>query len=209
MSGAPYSRIESDVLRRMQPPADAHMYVFSDSSAQCHAWNGSEWTCAYNFPLTADERKNIHSTILTSVAESRIMADHADESRILDRETSIAFTALRHGATQAEKLAWDPTGTKRARLLALLRARLPEYETSIGGKTTIDVTKKGINKAYGVTWFAEKVYVPTSALLFVGDAFYAGGNDAIVIPTGVQTHATSGPDETDMLIDELIRKAIN
>ena len=40
-------------------------------------------------------------------------------------------------------------------------------------------------------------------MLYVGDALYPGGNDAAVIPTGIRTISTSGPVETESIIDDL------
>jgi hypothetical protein len=42
-------------------------------------------------------------------------------------------------------------------------------------------------------------------MLFVGDALYPGGNDEVVISTGAQTRSTSGPPETNKIIEELLK----
>ena len=44
-------------------------------------------------------------------------------------------------------------------------------------------------------------------MLYVGDALMEGGNDAVVIETGVHTHQVFGPDETVALIKEILRNA--
>src|SRR3989344_11019 len=40
-------------------------------------------------------------------------------------------------------------------------------------------------------------------MLFIGDALYEGGNDAAVIPTGIQTRQVSGPEETIIVLKKL------
>jgi hydroxymethylpyrimidine pyrophosphatase-like HAD family hydrolase len=84
-----------------------------------------------------------------------------------------------------------------------LQKRIPEFEILIGGKTSIDVTKKGVNKAYGVTWFANILSIPPQDMLYVGDALYPGGNDEVVIQTGVQTIQVESVEETGVIIDKL------
>jgi hypothetical protein len=74
----------------------------------------------------------------------------------------------------------------------------------IGGKTTIDITRAGVDKAFGVRWLSERLNIPPQAMLFVGDALYEGGNDAVVIPTGIQTRSVTGPSETAKIIDDLL-----
>jgi hypothetical protein len=41
-------------------------------------------------------------------------------------------------------------------------------------------------------------------MLYVGDALYPGGNDEVVILTGVQTRAVANPTETETIIDEIL-----
>ena len=207
MSGAAFERMERDILKRVpKEPVDAQFYVFSDNAAQCHIWRKHRWQEAYTFPLSPQERTAIKQALESTIKESGVFAHTPHAPRILDRETSVAFTALPHGASQDEKRAWDPTGEKRQKLIMVLRTKLPDYEVLIGGKTTIDVTRLGITKAYGVEWFAKDLGLETADCLFIGDGFYAGGNDAAVIPTGIQTREISSPQETEEVIDGLLER---
>lgn len=205
MSGASFERMERDILKRVQG-GDATFYVFSDSAAQCHAWQKGSWREVYNFTLAPQERTSIIKAVQEAIQETGIFRGGHDTSRILDRETSVAFTALQQGATQHEKRAWDESGEKRRKLVKALKEKLPEYAILIGGKTTVDVTREGITKAYGVEWLAKELGLAPRDMLFVGDGFDEGGNDAVVIPTGIQVQETSGPAETLEIIDDLLEK---
>ena len=207
MSGAAFTRIERDILKRTPPKTDAsNLYVLSDNAARCDVWRGSSWETAYGFPLDAEERAAIKEAVEDAVEQTNIFEGGAKEYRIIDRETSVAFAALEDGASKTKKSAWDPEFVKRPKMATILREKLPGYEVLIGGKTTIDIVRKGISKAYGVEWLAKELTVAASDMLFIGDAFYEGGNDAVVIPTGIQTHATSGPEETEKMIDGMLAK---
>ena len=83
---------------------------------------------------------------------------------------------------------------------------LPEFEVRIGGTTSIDVTKKGIDKAFGVLRIIEYLGIDKSDVVFVGDALYDGGNDAPVKKTGVKCIETSGAQETKGIIQGLREK---
>ena len=48
------------------------------------------------------------------------------------------------------------------------------------------------------------IEVDTSEMLYVGDALYEGGNDYVVVPTGIRTMQTKGPSDTARIIDELL-----
>lgn len=202
MSGAAFERIERDIMRRIpSEPTEAQFYVFSDSAAQCHVWHKHRWQEAYTFPLSPQERTQIQAALNEAITESNLYRGAENTARILDRDTSVAFTALNKDATQDEKKAWDPSGEKRHTLHTILKKKLPEYEILIGGKTTLDVTRLGITKAYGVEWLAKELNLEQRDMLFIGDGFYPGGNDAAVIPTGIKTREINSPKETETIID--------
>ena len=47
----------------------------------------------------------------------------------------------------------------------------------MGGATSIDVTKPGIDKAYGIRKLRDVLGISLKEMIFVGDALFAGGND--------------------------------
>ena len=120
------------------------------------------------------------------------------------RLDQVTLAAIGLDAPGDLKAAWDPKRGKRAKLKAFLDPRLPDYDVRISSRTAIDITKKGVDKAEGVRWLAKHLGLNPSDMLFVGDDLKPGGNDAIVIPTGIQTRQVSGPDETAKVIGELI-----
>jgi len=206
MSGAAYERMERDIVKRINHPDIERFYVFSDTSARCHLLKNGKWRSIYDFEIAPQDRQRITGSIKEAIKETDIFRGEHDGSRILDRETSVAFAALPVDATQHEKRAWDPDSAKRTKLMNVMREKIPEFEIFIGGKTTIDVTLEGITKKYGVTWLAKELGLEPREMIFVGDGFYEGGNDAVVIPTGIQTLETQGPAETLEIIDELLER---
>jgi len=42
-------------------------------------------------------------------------------------------------------------------------------------------------------------------MLYVGDALKEGGNDSVVIETGIRTQEVSGPQETAKVIEEVLK----
>ena len=67
--------------------------------------------------------------------------------------------------------AWvDRTCCSLARLKALLDRVLPDFAMRIGGSTSIDITRPGIDKAYGMRKLAKLSGFGLPEMLFVGDA---------------------------------------
>jgi HAD superfamily hydrolase (TIGR01484 family) len=206
MTGAGFKRMESQFLEKIvAAPRSDRFYLFPNSSAQCYIHEEGSWKLAYNFALTEEEREHIKSTIQKTVEESEMLRTipHAGQ-QLFDREAQVAYTPVGVEATLETKQTWDSDGVKRKFLFETLKRALPEFEILLGGMTTIDITRKGINKSYGVQWLSARLEIPTKEMLYVGDAFNEGGNDMVVIPTGIQTHPVSGPEDTGKLVDELL-----
>ncbi len=121
-----------------------------------------------------------------------------------DRGSQITFSALGQRAPRDAKHAWDPTGAKRLALRDAVAARLPGLEVRAGGSTSIDITRAGIDKAYGMLKLAEHTGIPLEAMLFYGDRLDEGGNDYPVLALGVPSVAVEGWEDTADRLDELL-----
>ena len=67
----------------------------------------------------------------------------------------------------------------------------------MGGATSIDVTKPGIDKGYGVRKLRDILGIPLAEMIFIGDALFVGGNDypaeeagVVSIPVGARGNQT-------------------
>lgn len=198
ITAAGFERVHRDVASRLEDsPHVQNLYLLLNSAAQAYTWKDG-WNEEYSIVMTRDERHAIRAAI------EELAEDPDPRALILDKEVEIAYAALGLEPSLEEKKAWDPDRSKRMRLMQALQDRVPGFEIRIGGMTTIDITKKGVNKAYGVQWLSEKLNIPVSEMLYVGDALYEGGNDAVVISTGVRTHAVNSPADTEIVIDEIL-----
>jgi hydroxymethylpyrimidine pyrophosphatase-like HAD family hydrolase len=73
--------------------------------------------------------------------------------------------------------------------------------------TSIDVTKKGIDKAFGVRKICEYLKIPISKAAYVGDALFTGGNDYAARASGVECIEVANVKETKKLIQEILAAA--
>ncbi|MBI5645119.1 HAD-IIB family hydrolase [Candidatus Kaiserbacteria bacterium] len=206
MSAASLERIQRDVLPGFSNEVDfSGLRLFTANAAQCYVYEGNLWLQIYAFGFTPEEHAIIRDALIASVEETGVTEDtkkYGDQ--IVDYEGYVAFTALGLGAPKEERNAWDSDKQKRQKLRTVLKEKLPQFDVYIGGATSVDVTPKGINKSYGVREYAKQLTLNPSDMLYVGDALYPGGNDEVVIATGVQTRSVSGPDETPRVIEDLL-----
>ena len=115
----------------------------------------------------------------------------------------MSFSALGQEAPLSEKQVWDPDRKKRAIMVAELEKHIPEFEIRIGGSTTIDITRKGIDKEFGIKEFLTYAKIDKDQVLFIGDALEPGGNDYPATRVGIKTIDVSGPEEAEKIIGEM------
>ena len=204
LSAAGLPRIQHDFLEHLaSSPHIDRFFVFPNSASEVYQFQNGAWTQLYNFSLSEDERAHIKAAVETAAAN--VGTGHPEYApELWDRGSQIAYAMIKSDAPQDIKKSWDPDQAKRKLLQAELEKTLPECEVRIGGSVTIDITKKGVDKSYGVKWLSDTLSVPAREMLYIGDALYPGGNDSVVIPTGIQTKETSGPQETLTMIDEIL-----
>ncbi|MBC7836281.1 HAD-IIB family hydrolase [Acetobacteraceae bacterium] len=209
LSGASFEQFEHQLLPSI--PDTAHwerLYLFPTNAAECFVYKTGAWHVAYNHSFNTFERARIMQALKEGLAETGLnnIPERKPEwgQQIEDRDAQITFSALGQHAPPEEKKKWDPTREKRKPLYQALLRRLPDFSIGLNANTSIDITRKGVNKAYGIRKLIEFTDISVSEMLYIGDALEEGGNDAIVVETGVKTHDVFGPEETADLIKHLI-----
>src|SRR5690606_27985880 len=92
--------------------------------------------------------------------------------QIEDRGSQITFSALGQDAPFEEKKGWDDDFAKRKKIVEHLKKPLKEFSIVMGGTTSIDITKPGIDKAYGIQKLKEVLGFDILEILFIGDALF-------------------------------------
>ena len=85
-----------------------------------------------------------------------------------------------------------------------LRQRLPGLAINMGGATSIDITREGVDKAYGLKKLAEHSGVALDEMIFIGDAIFPGGNDYPAMTLGVDCIRVKTIDDTRSAIDAIV-----
>ena len=162
------------------------------------------WQKIYSEDLTEDEKRRTVEAITHAVARSGFKAEETWGELIEDRGTQITYSALGQQAPIEAKRDWDPDFAKRRQLKADIDTVIPDLSVHLGGTTSVDVTRPGIDKAYGIGKIEAIFGVPIAEMLFVGDALFPGGNDSPVREMGVASIQVRDPDETKRVIETFL-----
>jgi phosphomannomutase len=204
ISGGAWAQFEAQVLSYL--PSGEHLSKLSllpTCGTQFFAYDGA-WKKLYSEELSADERTKIVDALKHALEASGFTASRVWGDVIEDRGSQITLSALGQQAPLGAKASWDPDFAKRKKMKVALDAVLPEFSVRLGGTTSIDVTRLGIDKAFGLRKLRDVLDIPLREMLFVGDALFVGGNDHPAIEAGVTSIQVRDPDETKRVIETLV-----
>lgn len=205
VTGGKWLQVKKQLIKRL--PEDAylrHLFVFCCSGGVGMQFCNSRWNKIYDHSFTEEENKKIINAIKESVEESGIKIGRTYGSQTELRGSQITWSGLGQEAPLKEKINFDVGGFKRFRIADLLSKKINGYEIRVNATSSIDITKKGINKAYAVRKLFETSHIQTQYAVFIGDGLYPGGNDEIVKETGIDVIKVNSPSDTKTIIRSVL-----
>jgi phosphomannomutase len=207
ISGGRFTQFEMqviDMLPDLAADAMARLHLMPTCGTQYFRYDGG-WNQIYAQDLSEDEKSRALNALEETAKKLGFWEEPDTWGPILeDRGSQITFSALGQSAPVASKIAWDPTGSKKHALREAVQLRLPDLEVRSGGSTSVDITRRGIDKAYGMSRLAEITGINFDEMLFIGDRLDADGNDYPVKALGVPTHAVASWVETAKFVSALV-----
>jgi phosphomannomutase len=162
------------------------------------------WQELYSEDFTAQEKEKIIGSLNKAIGLAGIKPEKVWGIQIEDRGSQITFSALGQLAPIDAKKVWDPDFAKRKKIVEILAPSIPEFSVRMGGATSIDVTKHGIDKAYGIRKLRDVLEIAIQEMIFIGDALFPGGNDYPAKEAGVVCIRVRDPNETKLVIETII-----
>jgi len=208
ISGGSYAQFQKQFLIHLSGGAKVlkNLYLFPTNGSSCYVFDQTtnDWKNLYAENLTSDEVNKIFDGFKKALAESGVDVANPYGILIEDRGGQVTFSGRGQEAPLDVKKVWDPDEVKRKKIVEILEKEIPEFEVRIGGATSIDVTGKGITKAYAIRKIEELLKIGKEDIVFIGDALFPGGNDSSAKETGVECISVSGPEETEKILLSVI-----
>lgn len=207
ISGGQLAQFTAQVVDQL-PETDAdllsHFHLLPTCGTQYYRLSPAGIETVYARSLTDDQKSRALAAVEEEARRLGLWESETWGPILEDRGSQITFSALGQQAPVDAKMAWDPSGEKKNALRAAVADRIPDLEVRAGGSTSVDITERGIDKAYGMTRLIEQSGIPQDDILFVGDRLDENGNDYPVLAMGVACHAVEGWEETADFLDQLI-----
>ncbi|MCV7180137.1 HAD hydrolase family protein [Mycolicibacterium sphagni] len=197
ISGGSFEQFEAQVLRHLDGLPDLkRLHLMPTCGTRYLRWEAAGWSDVYFEKLSADEKNRACDVLRDGAQKLGYWTDDTWGAAFEDRGSQITYSALGQSAPVDVKLAWDPDNSKKDSLRAFAAQRLPDLEVKSGGSTSIDVTRRGIDKAYGARKLMSALLLTEREILFFGDRLDLGGNDYPVKAMGIDCIEVLGWEDT-------------
>jgi hypothetical protein len=204
ISGGAWTQFEKQLLTDLPKNSQlANLSLLPTCGTKFFEFSG-KWKELYSEDLTAEQKKKIIDSLNKAAAEAGIHADKVWGEVIEDRGSQVTSSALGQEAPLEEKEKWDADFAKRKKIAEILKKLIPEFSVRLGGATSIDVTKPGIDKAYGINKLRDTLHISLKEMVYIGDALFPGGNDYPAEQDGVVSIPVKGPDDTNVVIKTIL-----
>ena len=215
IGGGSYKQFRKQFIAELNcPPALLkNLFLFPTTATAFYRYHGG-WKKIYGYTLSKKDWLIIKKAFAEVLKEIHYVAPPKTYGKVLEnRGAQVTFSALGQDVVAilgkkgvALKEEWTRKNTPvKLKIARLLQKRLPHLEVRAAGFTSIDITKKGIDKAYGVRQIKKILKIPIRNMLFIGDALYPGGNDYAARKTGIDCVAVRGPKDTKKIIEKILR----
>lgn len=209
ISGGKFEQFKVQVIDRLEAPKHLlnKLHIMPTCGTRYFRYDElkDEWVKQYAEDLT-DEQKDRIAEVLESCAKEVGLWEAKPYGDIIeDRGSQITYSALGQLAPAEKKYAWAEKYAEEKKVLReKVAERLPDLEVRLGGTTSVDITRIGIDKAYGMQKLIDAIDVDKAEILFVGDKLMEGGNDYPVKAMGIDTVEVDGWEDTALVVEGIL-----
>ncbi len=217
IGGGKLELFQHQFLNELKVPENLleNLYLFPVTATSFFRYENG-WKNVYTHNLTSQEIDKIMSVFTQVFKEINYQQPEKTYGNTIEnRGSQVTWSALGQDVVKVLgdkgvdlKNQWKTENTPlKLKIAKLLQEKLPELEVHSAGFTSIDITKKGIDKSYGLRQMEELLNTKIENMLFIGDAIFPGGNDYAITKTPIDYCTVDDPEETKEIIRKLLDQA--
>lgn len=212
ISGGKFEQFVKQLLSNLKVETKylENLHIMPTCGTRYYRYRNAKWELQYAEDFNDDEKRKIINALNKGFDDLGYREEKVYGECVEDRESQITFSVLGQdivdvlGETGVQmKEEWDPDNQKKQELRDYIAPLIPEFEVRVGGVTSIDVTKLGVDKAYGMQKLMNALNVDKEEILFIGDRIFEGGNDYPVKAFGIDTILIATWSETRVAVEAL------
>jgi phosphomannomutase len=209
ISGGKLEQFHAQVIDRLSasPQQLGRLHLMPTCGTRYYRYDVSkkDWAMQYAEDLTAGEKAQIIAALEQTAKASGLWPESPYGDVIEDRNSQVSISFLGQLAPPDEKYKWvEKHNDERLAVRAAAADLLPDFEVRAGGSTTIDVTRIGIDKAYGMHKLLQTLEISKDDVLFFGDKLQVGGNDYPVKAMGIDSLEVDRWQDTVLAVQAIL-----
>lgn len=215
ISGGKFEQFNNQLLSNLKADQDelSKLHIMPTCGTRYYLYSlpSKSWDKVYAEDFSAAQKAKIIKTLQSVIHDLGLDKVKVYGEQIEDRGSQISWSALGQDIVDVlgeegvrQKEAWDPDNSKKLKIRDMVAPLLPDFEVRAGGTTTIDITKKGIDKAYGMQKLIEQLGLSKEDVLFFGDKLQEGGNDYPVKAMGIDSLEVSDWQDTALALEAIL-----
>jgi phosphomannomutase len=215
ISGGKFEQFQKQLLNGLhaEPGLLERLHLMPTCGTRYYAFDiaKNDWAQVYAEDFTEAQKQKIIVALKKAVKELGLQEKKVYGETIEDRGSQVTLSTL--GQDIVDELGlegvrikeeWDPDNKKKEAIREFVAPLIPEFEVKVGGLTSIDITKPGIDKAYGMKKLTERLSISKQDILFIGDRLKEGGNDYPVKAMGIDCLEVSRWEDTALVLEAIL-----
>lgn len=207
ITGGKYEQLQNNLVNKLPVECWHQLHIMSQNGGHYYHYDSTtkQWEQRVLVEdMSVDEQRRIEETLESAAKQLGYWEENPAGDIIENRGTQLTYSGLGQLAKPEAKYSWDPDYSKRQQIHRLVQDKLSEYEVKINGNTSVDVTRRGHDKGFGIQQLSDITGIALTDMLFYGDQLQETGNDYPIKVLGVESVAVSSWEETAVAIEELI-----
>ncbi|WP_264070833.1 HAD-IIB family hydrolase [Mycolicibacterium komossense] len=197
ITGGRFEQLDVQVLQHLGNTCNrGRLHLMPTCGTRYLRWKEGGWTEVYFEKLSPDEKDRALAVLQNGAEKFGFDTAATWGPALEDRGSQVTYSALGQNAPAEAKSSWDQDNSKKEALREFAAARLPDLEVKSGGSTSIDITRHGIDKAYGARKLLAALHLAKRDMIFFGDRLDAQGNDYPVKAMGIDSIEVQGGNDT-------------
>jgi HAD superfamily hydrolase (TIGR01484 family) len=215
ISGGKFGQFEQQLLNGLHASDEQlqKLHLMPTCGTQYYRYDvgKGKWHREYAELIDDKDKKRIADALQQGFEHFGLIEKEVYGEIIEDRETQMTYSVLGQDIVAVlgeeglkRKYDWDPDNSKKQAVRDYVAPLIPDFEVRVGGVTSIDVTRPGIDKAYGMRKLVEMLGVSQDDILFLGDRLQPGGNDFPVKEMGIDSLEVSDWQNTAQILNGIL-----